>query len=475
MHPTSATDKRHGQTRTTMAARVSRWIPVAPLGFIIVALVALVALPLLGDRYTRQFHHEMRTVAEPGRGLVTDMHLALALQGSALHDYVETGQPVFLERYRQALARERAAYERFEALSERLGSDVSQRFAALRELETRWHSSVEEFLRGSPRTTAKGDPLQEDLYDEILVAAARLDQAIMRAVQLRRSQILTAERVERRLAVFLAILALIAVLTAAWVGHQLRAIAEEAEQRRRELEQIMESKARLMRGFSHDLKNPLGAIDGHAQLLQDRIVGDLSPAQQHSVSRIRASVRGLLALIGDLVELSRVEARQLRLDPRPTDLRGVVREAAAEHRAAAEAAGHRFEVHVADNLPVAQTDADRIRQVLGNLLSNAVKYTPTGGRILMRAETRVANGRPRAGRWLVVDVIDSGPGIPPDQLDHVFEEFSRLAPNEKPGAGLGLAIARRIAQLLGGEITVTSQVGQGSTFTLWLPFTRQGE
>ena len=271
-------------------------------------------IPLLGDRYTWQFHQEMRTVAEPGRGLVTEMHLALALEGSALHDYVETGQPLFLQRYRQALERERAAYERFEPLSERLGSDVRRRFTELRELEARWHTSVEAFLRGSPRASGKGDPLQEDLYEDILIAAARLDQAITEAAQLRRRQVLEAERTERGLTVVLVLIALAAAFTVAWVGRQLRAVAEEAEQRRRELEQVMESKARLMRGFSHDLKNPLGAIDGHAQLLQDRIVGELSRRQQHSVSRIRASVQGLLALVGDLVELSRVEARQLRLE-----------------------------------------------------------------------------------------------------------------------------------------------------------------
>ena len=175
MHPAPATDRRNGQARTTLAARASRWIPVAPLGLIIVALVALVVIPLLGDRYTWQFHQEMRTVAEPGRGLVTEMHLALALEGSALHDYVETGQPLFLKRYRQALERERAAYERFEPLSERLGSDVRRRFTELRELEARWHTSVEAFLRGSPRASGQGDPLQEDLYEDILIAAARLD------------------------------------------------------------------------------------------------------------------------------------------------------------------------------------------------------------------------------------------------------------------------------------------------------------
>ena len=228
-----------------------------------------------------------------------------------------------------------------------------------------------------------------------------------------------------------------------------------------------------MRGLSHDLKNPLGAIDGHAALLEEGVKGELTAEQRASVARIRRSVRSLLALVSDLLEMSKAEAGQLGVQAREADVVEVVRDAVEEHRAAAETAGHRLRLEVADRRPVVHTDPDRVRQVLGNLLSNAVKYTPPGGQIVVRVDERAGNGRLAAARYAVIDVVDSGPGIPEDKREEIFEEFARLQPDEKPGAGLGLTIARRIARLLGGDISVASRNGEGSAFTLWLPLERR--
>ena len=113
------------------------------------------------------------------------------------------------------------------------------------------------------------------------------------------------------------------------------------------------------------------------------------------------------------------------------------------------------------------TDRARVTEVLDNLLSNAVKYTKSG-RVIIRAET--ANGdAPRPGRWIAIRVSDTGSGIPPEHQAQIFNEFSRLETEQVSGAGLGLAMSRSLARLLGGDITVQSQVGTGSTFTLWLP------
>ena len=133
------------------------------------------------------------------------------------------------------------------------------------------------------------------------------------------------------------------------------------------------------------------------------------------------------------------------------------------------AAGHQLRTEIRDGLPTIQTDPDRVRQILGNLLSNAVKYTPKGGQIVVRLEEREGNGRVRPARYAAIDVIDSGPGIPRDKLDEIFEEFTRLETKGTPGSGLGLTIARRISRLLGGDINATSEAGRGTTFTLWLP------
>jgi signal transduction histidine kinase len=233
--------------------------------------------------------------------------------------------------------------------------------------------------------------------------------------------------------------------------------------------QLMEGRARLMRGVTHDLKNPLNAIDGHAQLLEDEVVGPLTDKQRASIHRIRRSVRSLLRLIEDLLKLYRVEAGQLVLHISLIDLRPVIAEAVEEHEAAANHAGHLIEVVTADGLPTVRADVERVRQVLGNLLSNAVKHTPAGGRITVRASRRKLRREGDTVDAVTIDVIDAGPGIPADKHEEIFAEFSRLAPARRPGSGLGLAIARRIARLLGGEITVASEPGRGSCFTFWVP------
>jgi PAS domain S-box-containing protein len=240
----------------------------------------------------------------------------------------------------------------------------------------------------------------------------------------------------------------------------------EAERRRAELERVTESRTRLMRGFSHDVKNPLGAADGYAQLLEEGILGELSEKQQDSIGRIRRSIRTALRLIHDLLELARAEAGQLAIECLATDVAQAAREVAEDFRAQATAAGLAIQVHAPDALH-ADTDPTRLRQILANLLSNAVKYAPEG-QVTVDAEARGAGG-PRPGGWIAVRVADTGPGIPEDKRESIFQEFTRLDPHAQQGAGVGLAISRRIARLMGGDLTVESEDGHGSTFTLWLP------
>ncbi|HET9985848.1 MAG TPA: HAMP domain-containing sensor histidine kinase [Longimicrobiales bacterium] len=246
-------------------------------------------------------------------------------------------------------------------------------------------------------------------------------------------------------------------------------LLDASERRREEVERLMESRTRLIRGFSHDLKNPLGAADGYLALLQQRIYGDLTEEQEESVGRVRQSIGAALALIGDLVELARAEAGQLQIEKMPVDLRRVVDDLIGEYRAQADAAGLELEAELPAELPAMRSDPRRIEQVLGNLLSNAVKYTQEGGRVELRVEVSRGAGAPRPGNWVVVAVTDTGPGIPAEEQHRIFHEFVRLAPGRAPGAGLGLPISRRVAQALGGDLTFESVEGKGSTFRLWLP------
>ncbi|HEV2148281.1 MAG TPA: ATP-binding protein [Longimicrobiaceae bacterium] len=242
----------------------------------------------------------------------------------------------------------------------------------------------------------------------------------------------------------------------------------DSERKREELEQVVESRAHLIRGFSHDLKNPLGAADGHLALLEDEILGPLAPRQMQSVERSRRAIRSALRLIDDLVELARAEAGQLEIDAHPVDVREVARELVEEYRAQVEGSGLELRCDFPDTFPVIRSDAARVRQVLGNLLSNAVKYTPAGSvdvGVSLRDGRDGNDGAPR----VVVEVRDTGAGIPAEKLHLLFTEFTRLHPDAAHGAGLGLAISRRIAHALGGDITVESTEGRGSTFRLWLP------
>lgn len=249
-------------------------------------------------------------------------------------------------------------------------------------------------------------------------------------------------------------------------------LIEESKRREEELGRVLRSRERLVRGFSHDVKNPLGAADGHLQLLEDGIIGHLDPKQEETVRRVRRSIGSALELIETLVDLARAEAGRLELRCEPVNVGEVICGAAEEYRAQAEAAGLTMDVNVAAELPFINSDGKRVHQILSNLLSNAVKYTEHG-ELTVTAETRVRGPKPTADRWLAVDVIDTGCGIPPDRQRHLFEEFSRFGPDEKGGTGVGLAIGHRLAQLLEGDLTVQSRVGSGSTFTLWLPLRRQ--
>jgi signal transduction histidine kinase len=247
-----------------------------------------------------------------------------------------------------------------------------------------------------------------------------------------------------------------------------RSALDEARDGRAELERVMKSRSRLMRGFSHDVKNPLGAADGYAELLTTGVYGALSARQTERVECIRRSIRVALALIDDLHQLARAEAGRLELSMTPVDLGELARASADEYRASAETSGLSLSIDVPVEPLVVTTDGARVRQVVSNLLSNAIKYTREGS-IVLRARRWPLHPHSSAEGWAAIDVTDSGPGIPPEKWDTIFEEFTRLAGGEASGAGLGLAISQRLAHALGGQVTLQSEVGSGSTFTLWLP------
>ncbi len=248
-------------------------------------------------------------------------------------------------------------------------------------------------------------------------------------------------------------------------------LLEESEGRRRDLERVIESRARLMRGFSHDVRNPLGGADGFLALLQEGIGGMLPAAQMDKITRARRAIARSVHLLEDLLTIARAEAGQIDVRWGPTDVLETVREVAETYRVQAAAKGLDLGIFLPGDLPPVRSDADRIGQVLSNLLSNAVKYTDRG-RIDVTVAERAGTPTTDPGDWITIEVRDTGAGIPPEKRHLLFREFTRLDPAGRHGAGVGLAMSRMIAEALGGRLTASSEPGAGSVFTLWLPSTR---
>jgi PAS domain S-box-containing protein len=226
------------------------------------------------------------------------------------------------------------------------------------------------------------------------------------------------------------------------------------------------TKNRFLAMVSHELRTPLTAILGYAELLRTEREAPLAPVQRRNVGELHAAASELLRLINDLLDLSRVEAGRLQLRREPFRAADVL--TAVERLLAPEVArkGLRYSTIVDKSLDGIglRTDSHRLQQVVLNLAGNAVKFT-TSGSVTVRA-TAAADGGAE------IAVCDTGAGIPADQLEEVFQPFASLAPDASvttPGAGLGLYLVRRLLILLGGEVTVTSVVGVGSTFTVRLP------
>lgn len=448
------------------------------LFFVLLSLAASLLAPVLLQRRIDRIRAQVDNAADPARTLVTGIQFALAREMSALRGYVITGDSAFLGIYDDASDQQRGAYLHLEPLVRGLESRVLERFVVLRTLSERWHQEVppEEVSRDratTPRALAR-IPMEQELYEDALTAARDLDDAILAATRARANQIRAIERQRLALTGALVFLAFVSSLAVAWLGRQVSRLAAEAERQRAtavralaDTRRTLASRDRLMRGVTHDIKNPLGAADGYGELLQMGLHGELAPPQAHAVERIRGCIADALSMIRDLLELSSAESGTLPVEPRETDLSALLHEVADEYDAAARAAGRTLHADVPHGMR-AHTDPARVRQILGNLVSNAIKYARGSDRIVLSAR-HTARG-PRPGGWAVLGVEDFGPGIPPSGMARLFEEFYRAeGDGSVEGHGLGLAIARRVARLLGGGLAAESEVGRGSVFSLWLP------
>ena len=276
-------------------------------------------------------------------------------------------------------------------------------------------------------------------------------------------------------------------------GLQLAARTAELERLYEEVERSNRMKSEFLANVSHELRTPLNAVVGFVEMLREGVYGELSPRQALPVDRVAASATHLRHLVDRLLDIAKIAAGRLEVSPEPLVLRPFVLNVASEMESLISERGLALSIGVGPSLPRIRTDQTHLRQILINLIGNAVKYTPNGS-IHVRADV-VGNGQaptvdppaaaPRIGpppderrAWVALQVSDTGVGIAPADQERIFDEFEQVnagarTDSARRGTGLGLAISRRLARLLGGDLTVTSEVGRGSVFTVWLPLDAQ--
>lgn len=232
---------------------------------------------------------------------------------------------------------------------------------------------------------------------------------------------------------------------------------EEREQLLREVRAMQVSRDRFFAMINHELRNALTAVHGWAELWIRKTRPDTPrPAQEVYESAERA-----VTLLEDMLDLSRLDAERLEPRIREADAREAARESVGTVEPAAERRGVRIEVDTPADAVPCRTDPQRVRQILINLLTNAIRHSPAGGAV--RVSLTVEHGTLR------YEVVDDGEGIPPDLQASIFEAFERAGKETERGTGLGLALSRKLARLLGGDLTVDSRAGEGARFTLRLP------
>lgn len=240
----------------------------------------------------------------------------------------------------------------------------------------------------------------------------------------------------------------------------------------RRLQNETQAKARFLANMSHELRTPMNAIIGFTSLLLEDAALHMSDRHRRSLERVSRNARDLLQLINNVLDLSKIDAGRMDVFSEPADVRDLVERAITVVEPLKQGRPIELTLQIQDGLPTMRTDRTKLQQVLINLLSNAIKFTPEG--VIKIAADRLGPDRVR------IAVSDMGIGIAESDIPHIFQEFrqvsssNRKAPASGAGTGLGLPITRRLVDLLGGKISVSSRVGEGSVFAVMLPIEIEG-
>jgi len=241
---------------------------------------------------------------------------------------------------------------------------------------------------------------------------------------------------------------------------------DEIQDKNRQLQMASENKSQFVSSMSHELRTPLNAIIGLTEMMVTNAARFGTEKAEEPLQRVNRAGTHLLGLINQVLDLSKIEAGKLELNPQTVQLVPLIDEVVGTARQLADQTKNRLVVEAADDLGALTVDPMRLRQILLNLLSNACKFTKEG-EVKLRAR-RLVDGRD----WIEIAVADTGIGLTPEQQAKLFEEFTQADATTAQrfgGTGLGLAITRKLARMMGGDVTVTSEPGKGSVFTVCLP------
>jgi adenylate cyclase len=241
---------------------------------------------------------------------------------------------------------------------------------------------------------------------------------------------------------------------------------DEIQDKSRQLAEASQHKSQFLANMSHELRTPLNAIIGLTEMMVTNAARFGTEKAAEPLQRVHRAGTHLLGLINQVLDLSKIEAGKLELNPQTVELAPLINEIIGTAGQLAEQNQNRLVVEVPDDLGALTVDPMRLRQILLNLLSNACKFTKQG-EVKLKAR-RLIDGRD----WIELAVADSGIGMTPEQQAKLFEEFSqadKTTVQRFGGTGLGLAITRKLARMMGGDVTVTSEMGKGSVFTVRLP------
>ncbi|HVE71550.1 MAG TPA: HAMP domain-containing sensor histidine kinase [Thermoanaerobaculia bacterium] len=428
---------------------------------VVASLIALVLLPLLVRQQTERYRLENERHADPARAALNEINYRLSQQIAALTRAAATRDERHIERYSDLVPPQDAAVKSLGAHAGAISPEFDSAFLELEQRLATWHSAVER------RVDLQRLPFDAN-YPAVIETVHRLDETITAYQGTRRERVRALARMQVWVTVALVLLASVAASLFLWMVRRLRTfagmLAEESAARQAALErqqELVRIRDEILGVVSHDLRSPLTTVALSAQL----IPGGSSDEQTEHVQTIVAATRRMERLIHDLLDVTKAEQGKLSIRRDAIDPADVARDVVASHQPIAASKQIDFEASIADGLAPVCGDKDRLAQALTNLIGNAFKFTPAGGVVRLSVAQRDDKVR--------FEVADSGPGIAPGDLPHLFEPFWQAGKTAHLGAGLGLKITRAIVEAHDGSIEVTNLAGGGASFRIELPTTKR--